>query len=580
MWKRWILGSVCASAVFHGANTLAQEATGTDNASLQANEMEGGEVWSHQTGRHEIIRHESKQAGQLYRAVTLRLVVSPEGEVKSVTPVEGPQEDFAAAVAEARHWKYLPFEKDGVPATVAITDHVRILPPEKLPKIHRDFPHTGSGNGVVMTLERTGCFGSCPGYSVEIHGDGTVIFTGKSFVVVAGEHRDRLSPEQVSELIDAFRAADYFSLEDDYSYGMTDNPTYLTSFRVDQVEKHVRDYVGDEAGMPEAVSELEATIDRVANTKKWIRGTAETVPSLKKEGYDFKSADAASLLASASERGNSEMVAALLAEGVSLSGKSDTGQSALEAAAQAEDGRAVDMLIKAGAGKNDVDVKTRALSMAARMGNLELVKKLLAYGGDAGREIKDEQETSTVLMSAAVSGVPEIVEAILAERPDVNARDTNGRTAMWYLCDGSRYRDEEHHADRVRVVHLLAKAGTNLNSQDKQGNAVLHEAYYEDIAKALIEDGANVNIRNIEGETPLLRNFSAEVAKLLVAAGADIHARDHAGRNALDQALRLAKDGDRVKYLRSLKLQETPESQIRPEAQPQQQQSSDDTQEN
>jgi ankyrin repeat protein len=183
-------------------------------------------------------------------------------------------------------------------------------------------------------------------------------------------------------------------------------------------------------------------------------------------------------------------------------------------------------------------------------------------------------------MSAASSGVPEIVDTILAERPDVNARDSRGRTALWYIGGASRYGDQEHHADRPRVVHLLARAGLNLNLQDNGGNTVLHEAYEEDIAKALIQEGANVNIRNAEGETPLLSNFSAEVAKMLVAAGADIHTRDHAGRNALDEALRLEKDGDRVKYLRSLKLQETPESQIHPEPQPEPQQTPDDDQVN
>lgn len=580
MPNRWILATVGAVAVFYGANTLAQETTGTGNASLQVTEIEGSEVWTHETGRHEVIRHEPKQAGLLFRSVTLRLVVSPEGEVKSAAPVEGPPEDFGAAVEEARHWKYLPFEKDGAPATVVIVDYVRILPPEKLPKIHREFPSTGSGSGVVMTLERTGCYGTCPGYSVEIHGDGAVRYNGKSFVVVMGEHRDRISSEQVSELIDAFRAADYFSLEDSYSYPVTDNPTYLTSFRVDQVEKRVSDYVGDEAGMPEAVSELEAMIDRLADTKKWIHGTAETVPSLKREGYDFKSGDAASLLARASQSGTSEMVAGLLAEGAGLAGKTEAGQSPLVAAALADDKKTVEMLITASAGKNDPEIKTRALAAAASTGDLALVNKLLAYGGDPGVAIRDEQESRTVLMSATLSGVPEVVEAVLAERPDVNARDTRGRTALWYLSDSSRYRDEERHADRARVVHLLAKAGLNLNSQDNEGNTALHGAYDEDIAKALIEDGANVNIRNADGETPLLSNFSAAVAKLLVAAGADIHARDHSGRNALDQALRLEKDGDRVKYLRSLKLQETPEDQIHPEPQPQEQRSSDDTTEN
>jgi hypothetical protein len=212
---------------------------------------------------------------------------------------------------------------------------------------------------------------------VEIHGDGTVIYSGKGYVVVTGEHRDHLSTELVSELIDKFREADYFSLEDEYNYPVTDCPTFLTSFRVDQVQKQVTDYVGEEAGMPEAVSELEATIDRVADTGKWIRGTADTVPSLKREGYDFKSAEAASLLARASQSGNSELVAALLSEGVGLSGKSEAGQPALVAAAQTGNRKAVEMLLKVGAGKNDVDMKTRALAAAARAGDLELVKNPL-----------------------------------------------------------------------------------------------------------------------------------------------------------------------------------------------------------
>ncbi len=116
---------------------------------------------------------------------------------------------------------------------------------------------------------------------------------------------------------------------------------------------------------------------------------------------------------------------------------------------------------------------------------------------------------------------------------------------------------EARHADRGKVVHLLAKAGANLNAQDEEGNTVLHEAYEVAIAGALIEEGANVNVRNAKGESPLMRNFSADVAKLLVAAGADIHARDHAGTTALDHALELEKGGDRVKYLRSLKIEET-----------------------
>jgi len=155
-------------------------------------------------------------------------------------------------------------------------------------------------------------------------------------------------------------------------------------------------------------------------------------------------------------------------------------------------------------------------------------------------------------MWAATSGVPEIVETILAAHPDVNARDEKGHTAVWYISEASTYWDEKHHADRARVAHLLAKAGADLNSQDEEGNVALHTAYGADVARALIEDGANVNIKNANGETPVMRNFSAEVAKLLVAAGADIHARNNDGKTALDLARDLEPDGERVRFLESV----------------------------
>ena len=33
---------------------------------------------------------------------------------------------------------------------------------------------------LTIQLERTGCFGSCPAYSITMHGDGRVEYSGKS----------------------------------------------------------------------------------------------------------------------------------------------------------------------------------------------------------------------------------------------------------------------------------------------------------------------------------------------------------------------------------------------------------------
>src|ERR1044072_5001999 len=69
-------------------------------------------------------------------------------------------------------------------------------------------------NKVVITLERGGCFGPCPIYSVTIHGDGTVIYKGKQYVKVEGTRRYKIPKEEVKKLVAEFYRIDYFSLKE------------------------------------------------------------------------------------------------------------------------------------------------------------------------------------------------------------------------------------------------------------------------------------------------------------------------------------------------------------------------------
>lgn len=545
------LGMVCGRV---GEPETALQNPEQDQVGGAAHAVPGNEVPKHEIEPHGVIRQKPKNSLDLFRGVALRLLVDAEGNVVSAKPVDRASENDATAVTEAMNWKYVPFEKDGVATAATFVDYVRILPPEQLPEVHRDFPQIKSTAGVVMKLSRTICYGTCPAYNVEIHGDGSVIYSGESFVVVTGTHRDHLSVEQVEELIEAFRNTDYFSLRDGYSPAVpvTDGARYTTSFRVDQLEKSVGDYFGNEGGMPQAVTDLEEAIDRIADTKKWIKGTDETVPLLKREGFDFKSEEATAMLARASATGSTQLVKDLLAAGVDPNGKSEGGQKTLVAAARKGDRAAVQMLIAAGAAKGNVEVKTESLAAAASIGDAELVRRLLAYGGNAAGESRDASGSYTVLMKAAESGVPEVVEQILAGHADVNAVDEQGRTAVFYVLNGAMGLDQQRHADRGEVVRLLTRAGADLNAQDEKGNTALHETHYPEIAAALIKQGADVNARNNEGETPLMTTYSLDVMKLLVASGADVHAKDSGGKTALDHVMEREIDGQTEKYLRGL----------------------------
>lgn len=138
------------------------------------------------------------------------------------------------------------------------------------PNVNAAFPEIHDWNTLRITLSRSGCYGRCPAYKIEIHGDGTVLYDGKVNVAHKGRHTAKISHASLVELVDFFRRANYFSLRDRYVSGITDNPAYETSISFDGVSKSVLDYVGQSVGMPSTVSDVEAAIDRLSGASKWV----------------------------------------------------------------------------------------------------------------------------------------------------------------------------------------------------------------------------------------------------------------------------------------------------------------------
>lgn len=138
------------------------------------------------------------------------------------------------------------------------------------------FPSIKDWGSLRITLSRSVCYGTCPVYSVQIAGDGTVVYHGQDCVAQSGEQRARIPTATVRALLDAFRQAGFFSLHERYAASITDNPTYSTSIAFDGRKKTVSDYAGGAVGMPEAVSALEDAIDRAAGTERWVYGGKRT----------------------------------------------------------------------------------------------------------------------------------------------------------------------------------------------------------------------------------------------------------------------------------------------------------------
>jgi hypothetical protein len=271
---------------------------------------------------------------QVVGAIPVELLVDEQGNVTSAKLEneddtdakdlkKSQREMLKAVVTEAKKTgmklHFRPFEDQGhpVPAQFEIQIPVRALV-EQSPK-HVPFPQVHNWNSVKIVLSRTGCFGTCPSYRVEVHGDGAVLYDGGSYVAITGSHRASVSSGVVSEMVETFRAADYFSLKDKYMWGATDLPTYRTSISIDGRTKEVVDYAGQQVGMPESVSKLEETIDRLSGVERWTKGNGETVPALMQEKFDFTSPKASEFLANVAQRGNAEAVRDLIAAGVIVS---------------------------------------------------------------------------------------------------------------------------------------------------------------------------------------------------------------------------------------------------------------------
>jgi ankyrin repeat protein len=166
---------------------------------------------------------------------------------------------------------------------------------------------------------------------------------------------------------------------------------------------------------------------------------------------------------------------------------------------------------------------------AAEKGDLPKVTALIK--GDPNLVSAKDKMGMTPLHVAAKNDRKDVVEFLLENGADINAKDSNGEFSPLDLAL-SCY----HYMD---VVELLVSKGADVNTRSKQGLTPLEEAAMrgqKDAAGLLITKGADVNARDSKGNTPLLWALlmgHVDFASLLVDAGADVNAKNDQGSTPL-----------------------------------------------
>lgn len=164
------------------------------------------------------------------------------------------------------------------------------------------------------------------------------------------------------------------------------------------------------------------------------------------------------------------------------------------------------------------------LQTACKTGN-ELLFKMALANIDSKQP---DYHLRTALHTAASHDRIEFVQALIEKGFDVNATDDEGNTAL---------HQSVHH---LPMVKLLLNAGANFNLKNTLGQTSLLLAFNQNIQvfNFLLEQ-KDINFANAQGQNALhiaVMNGQIECAKYLIEKGIDVHAIDKEGETVLHKA--------------------------------------------
>jgi TonB family protein len=390
--------------------------------------------------------------------VKIDFVLSTSGEAVSATPVSGPALLWRAAQENVMSWRFqLPKEVNRTEWSFSTTFHFRITDDGdpygngKLTVIENSFrdvqvitnkvsgkfaehcPHDEEATppssinvGDSVKLSRSGCFGTCPAYSVTISENGDVVWEGHAYVASTGVIHSRIAPESARTLIHQFMLPEFWALCGQYSASITDSATTQTQVQIGGRSKTASNYA-DSA--PDWVGTFEDAIDAAADTHLWRHGDPRNEPLSNILDDAWLPKLRVTPLMRAAARADTNSMNAALATGVEVDAQDSSGWTALMYAAAASSSIAVKLLLDAHANPNHQSLKgDTPLLASAISGSFD--EDLFRAGADVNAK---NSEGVTALMILAAKGQAGDVEEAVRSGADPSAKDRKGRSALDYL---------------------------------------------------------------------------------------------------------------------------------------------------
>jgi ankyrin repeat protein len=228
------------------------------------------------------------------------------------------------------------------------------------------------------------------------------------------------------------------------------------------------------------------------------------------------------VLVLAARGGDSAIVAALVKAGANVHASPQNDVTPLISAIEHGSAPIVKELLSAGARADQPDRLHRTpLQVASQLRSTEITALLLAASATVD---------PSALTGAALVGNVELVRMLLQHGADPNANNGHALSEATRGC----YRH-----DNTEAVRTLLDAGADPNLAELGALSRAAGQCEPETVRLLLAHRANPNARDLNGWTPLTYAVTAgrvEIVRILIAAGADVNARDDAGKNILAQA--------------------------------------------
>lgn len=158
------------------------------------------------------------------------------------------------------------------------------------------------------------------------------------------------------------------------------------------------------------------------------------------------------------------------------------------------------------------------------------LKEYLDSIGSKSIEGKGAVQNMTPLTIASMDGKEDIVEMLLSEGADVNARNDENKTPLILALQNIR----------LKIAKSLISAGADVNARDDYGNMPLFLIYGDvELIELLLSKGADVNAKDKKNNEALFlyaRYGFVEATELLISKGANVNNRNNVNKTALTAA--------------------------------------------